>query len=69
LVQVLLQIIKEVIILKIDMLEVKKDRLVEINKQLKKAYKSNYAINVKPLLVEKKDLLIQIQKIEMLRGD
>ena len=55
--------------MKIDMLEVKKDRIVEIDKQLKKAYKSNYAINIKPLLSEKKDLLIQIQKIEMLRGE
>lgn len=54
--------------MKIDMLEVKKDRLVEIDKQLKKAYKSRCAINIKPLLVERAKLRMEIDYIESKRG-
>jgi alanyl-tRNA synthetase len=50
------------------MLEVKKDRLKEIDKQIKKAYKTKCAINIKPLLDEKKDLEKQIQKIQEARN-
>jgi len=67
LVQVLVQIINEVINIKIDMLEVKKDRLKEIDKQLKKAYKSKYAINIKPLLIEKTKLNMEIEYMELKR--
>ncbi|AQS10583.1 hypothetical protein CLOBY_27280 [Clostridium saccharobutylicum] len=54
----------EVINIKIDMLEVKKDRLKEIDKQIKKAFKCKYAINLKPLYDEKKQLKAEIQKME-----
>lgn len=50
------------------MLEVQKDRLQEINSQIKKAFSSKYAINLKPLLDEKKYLLIIIKKIEEARN-
>ena len=56
------------IYLKIDMLEVKKDRLLEINKQIMKAFRSKYAINIKPLYEEKANLIIQIQLMEVNRG-
>lgn len=59
---------KEVILLKIDMLEVKKDRLKEVNKQLNKAYRSKYAIDIKDLYDEKKKLLGEIKDIESKRG-
>lgn len=49
------------------MLEVKRDRLLEINKQLKKAYKSKYAINIKPLLDKKTKLNMEIEYIETKR--
>lgn len=51
------------------MLEVKKDRVKEIDKQLKKAYKSRYAINIKPLLVERAKLNMEIDYIEAKRGE
>jgi len=50
------------------MLEVKKDRLLEINKQIMKAFRSKYAINIKPLYEEKANLIIQIQLMEVNRG-
>jgi Tfp pilus assembly protein PilO len=50
------------------MLEVKKDRLKEIDKQIKKTFKCKYAINLKPLYDEKKDLKSQIQKMEAKYG-
>jgi hypothetical protein len=57
-----------VINLKINMLEVKKDRLIEINIQIKKAFRTKYAINLKNLYDEKRDLIIQIQLMEVNRG-
>lgn len=51
------------------MLEVKKDRVLEINKQIKKAFRTKYAINLKPLYDEKRDLLIEIQIMKFKRGD
>lgn len=53
--------------MKIDMLEVKKDRLKEIDKQLKKAYKTKHAIKIKPLLDEKEKLKLRIAQIEAKR--
>lgn len=54
--------------MRIDMLEVKKDRLKEIDKQIKKAFRCKYAINLKPLYDEKRDLLQEIKVIENKRG-
>lgn len=54
--------------MKIDMLEVKKDRVKEIDKQIKKAYRCKYAINLKLLYDEKKKLLGEIKYIESKRG-
>ena len=50
------------------MLEVKKDRIKEIDKQIKKAFKCKYAINLKDLYDEKRDLLKAIKDIESKRG-
>lgn len=55
--------------MKIDMLEVKKDRLKEIDKQIKKAFRCKYAINLKPLYDEKETLLREIKDIESKRGE
>ena len=49
------------------MLEVKKDRIVEIDKQIKKAFKTKYAINLKPLYDEKKYLKEEIKLMELKR--
>lgn len=46
------------------MLEIKKDRLKEINNQIKKAFKTKYAVNLKSLYDEKKDLEKEIKKME-----
>lgn len=54
--------------MKIDMLEVKKDRVKEIDKQIKEACKCKYAINLKDLYDEKRDLLQEIKDIESKRG-
>lgn len=54
--------------MKIDMLEVKKDRLKEVESQIRKAYRTKYAINIKPLLDEKKQLKLEIQKMEERHG-
>lgn len=51
------------------MLEVKKDRLLEINKQIKKCIKYGNWDFKKQLDVEKKDLLIQIQLMGFKRGE
>lgn len=55
--------------MKIDMLEVKKDRVKEIDRQIKKAYRCKYAINLKPLYDEKKKLIREIKEFESKRGD
>lgn len=57
------------ILLKIDMLEVKKDRIVEINKSIKKCIKCGNWSYKKELDKEKKDLLIQIELMELKRGE
>ena len=49
------------------MLEIKKDRIVEIDKQIKKAFKCKYAINLKDLYDEKKILKQEIKDIESKR--
>ena len=60
--------------MKIDMLEVKKGRLMEIDKQLRKAYrfrklsKINQNGMIIPLWEEKKKLLIEIKDSESKRG-
>lgn len=53
----------------IDMLEVKKDRLKEIDRQIKKAFKTKHAINLKPLYDEKKKLIREIKEFESKRGE
>jgi hypothetical protein len=63
------EIKNEVILLKIDMLEVKKDRLAEINKQLKKAFRIKKNILIDTLKAEKKTLLQEIKNIESKRGE
>ena len=50
------------------MLEIKKDRLKEINNQIKKAFKTKCAINLKPLYDEKKDLEKEIKLMEVKNG-
>ena len=46
------------------MLEIKKDRLKEVESQIRKAYKTKYAINIKPLLDEKRQLKSEIKHME-----
>ena len=66
------KIIKEVILLKIDMLEVKKDRVKEIDKQLRKMFisKGNSKLwqDRALLKIEKLTLLQEIKDIESKRG-
>lgn len=64
----LLQNKKEVNLLKFDALEIKKDRLKEIDLQIKKAVKRKDWNTVNRLKSEKKDLLIDIQKIQEVRN-
>lgn len=64
----LLQNKKEVNLLKFDALEIKKDRLKEIDLQIKKAVKRKDWNAVNRLKSEKKDLLIDIQKIQEVRN-
>lgn len=52
------------ILLKFNMLEIKKDRLKEVESQIRKAYKTKYAINIKPLLDEKTQLKSEIKHME-----
>ncbi|WP_315970297.1 hypothetical protein [Clostridium botulinum] len=55
-------------LLKFDALEIKKDRLKEIDLQIKKAVKLKKWTMVNKLKSEKKDLLIDIQKIQEVRN-
>lgn len=64
----MLQNKKEVNLLKFDALEIKKDRLKEIDLQIKKAVKRKDWNTVNRLKSEKKDLLIDIQKIQEVRN-
>lgn len=64
----MLQNKKEVNLLKFDALEIKKDRLKEIDLQIKKAVKLKNWNMVNRLKLEKKDLLIDIQKIQEVRN-
>lgn len=64
----MLQNKKEVNLLKFDALEIKKDRLKEIDLQIKKAVKLKKWTMVNKLKSEKKDLLIDIQKIQEVRN-
>ncbi len=64
----MLQNKKEVNLLKFDALEIKKDRLKEIDLQIKKAVKRKDWNMVNKLNSEKKDLLIDIQKIQEVRN-
>lgn len=64
----MLQNKKEVNLLKFDALEIKKDRLKEIDLQIKKAVKLKKWTMVNELKSEKKDLLIDIQKIQEVRN-
>ncbi|BBK77331.1 MULTISPECIES: hypothetical protein [Clostridium] len=50
--------------MKFDMLQIKKDRLKEIDLQIKKAFRCKYAINLKPLYDEKKQLKAEIKHME-----
>ncbi|MBY6915398.1 hypothetical protein HYH27_02910 [Clostridium botulinum] len=54
--------------MKFDALEIKKDRLKEIDLQIKKAVKLKKWTMVNKLKSEKKDLLIDIQKIQEVRN-
>lgn len=54
--------------MKIDMLEVKKDRIVEIDKQIKKCIKRTSWFEKGFLVKEKKCLLQEIKDIEIKRG-
>ena len=54
--------------MKIDMLEVKKDRLIEVNKQIRKCIKYGNWDFKKELDKEKKILLQEIKDIESKRG-
>ncbi|MBY6935270.1 hypothetical protein [Clostridium botulinum] len=54
--------------MKFDALEIKKDRLKEIDLQIKKAVKRKDWNTVNKLKSEKKDLLIDIQKIQEVRN-
>lgn len=54
--------------MKIDMLEVKKDRVKEIDKQIKKCFKCGNWSYKKQLDIEKKVLLKEIKDIESKRG-
>ena len=54
--------------MKFDALEIKKDRLKEIDLQIKKAVKRKDWNAVNRLKSEKKDLLIDIQKIQEVRN-
>ncbi len=64
----MLQNKKEVNLLKFDALEIKKDRLKEIDLQIKKAVKRKDWNMVNKLKSEKKDLFIDIQKIQEVRN-
>ncbi len=64
----MLQNKKEVNLLKFDALEIKKDRLKEIDLQIKKAVKLKKWTMVNKLKSEKKDLIIDIQKIQEVRN-
>ncbi len=64
----MLQNKKEVNLLKFDALEIKKDRLKEIDLQIKKAVKLKKWTMVNELKSEKKDLFIDIQKIQEARN-
>ncbi|WP_242663251.1 hypothetical protein [Clostridium botulinum] len=55
-------------LLKFDALEIKKDRLKEIDLQIKKAVKLKNWNMVNKLKSEKKDLIIDIQKIQEVRN-
>lgn len=55
--------------MKIDMLEVKKDRLVEIDKQLRIIYKTKKYRYCDSLKAEKEILKQEIKDIETKRGD
>ena len=55
--------------LKIDMLEVKKDRVKEIDKQSKICIKNNQWITKKLLQAEKQTLILEIKDIETKRGE
>lgn len=54
--------------MKIDMLEVKKDRVKEIDKQIKKCFKFGNWSYKKQLDIEKEVLLEEIKDIESKRG-
>ncbi len=54
--------------MKFDALEIKKDRLKEIDLQIKKAVKRKDWNMVNKLKSEKKDLFIDIQKIQEVRN-
>ena len=60
-------LLREVILMGFNMLEIKKDRLKEVESQIRKAYRSNHKPN-RYLLNERRQMKSEIQQMEEKRN-